>query len=129
MPAPLTMDEAAAELSVSRRWLQAFLNKIPPCHMAAGHRKLFDEAAMATIRAAMRQDAAQREAKRKCRSSSSRPRRVARNTGASAEPNSASILIEALRQSRSGRPRDSSRSGAPTPKVVPFPVQDRKSVV
>ena len=71
MNPPISMDDAAAALGVSRRWLQAFLQTIPPCHLAAGHKKLFDEAAMATIRAAMREDAERREADRKCRSSSS----------------------------------------------------------
>jgi hypothetical protein len=54
----LTMNEAAAALRVSRRWLQDFLQTIPPCWLAAGNRKLFDEKAMERIRNAMRREAA-----------------------------------------------------------------------
>ena len=120
MSAPLTMDEAAAALGVSRRWLQAFLAKIPTCHMAAGHRKLFDEAALATIRLRMRQDAADREAKRNCRSNSSPRKRAGRSIIASGEPNAGSTLTEALRLATSGRRSSSCAPGATTPSVVPF---------
>ena len=58
----MTMNEAAAALNVSRRWLQGFLQKIPPCWLVAGNRKLFDDHAMFNIKEAMR-----------CRSSSTRP--------------------------------------------------------
>jgi hypothetical protein len=47
---PLSMDEAAAALNVSRRFLQEFIKQIPPCHLQAGRRKLFDEASIAVMR-------------------------------------------------------------------------------
>jgi hypothetical protein len=64
---PMTMNEAAAALKVSRRWLQDFLQTIPPCWLAAGNRKLFDAHAMTKIKEAMR-----------CPSSSVNPVRAAR---------------------------------------------------
>jgi hypothetical protein len=42
---PLTMNEAAAALAVSRRWLQDFLPTIECPYLRCGHKKLFDEAA------------------------------------------------------------------------------------
>lgn len=49
-----TMDEAAAQLSVSRRWLTAFIKKHPiPCRMA-GRKVLFDERALRVALAYMR---------------------------------------------------------------------------
>jgi len=53
----LTMNEAAAALRMSRRWLQDFIKTIPPCYLQAGRKKLFDSRAMTTIRAAMRRKA------------------------------------------------------------------------
>ena len=38
------MKEAADALNVSLRFLQGFLATIPPCHLQAGRRKLFDDA-------------------------------------------------------------------------------------
>ena len=46
----LKMDEAAAELRVSRRWLQEYIKRVPCCYIMAGHRKLFDEDALEAIR-------------------------------------------------------------------------------
>jgi hypothetical protein len=54
----LTMNEAAAALRMSRRWLQDFIRTMPPCWLAAGHRKLFDEKAMERICEATRREAA-----------------------------------------------------------------------
>ena len=54
MTRPLTMNETAAELGVSRRWVQDFLRNVDPCWLECGRRKLFDEAAMTAIREAMR---------------------------------------------------------------------------
>jgi len=51
---PLTMNQAAAALGVSRRWLQGYLKEIDPCWLECCRRKLFDEAAMTAIREAMR---------------------------------------------------------------------------
>lgn len=65
--APLTMVEAAASLRVSRRWLQTFIQTIPPCWLAAGNRKLFDEIALTKIREEMR-----------CRARSSSPKLTGR---------------------------------------------------
>lgn len=56
-----TFNEAAAELRVSRRWLQDFLKKHPVPILRAGHKKLFDDAAMRAIRALMRDPNAPRE--------------------------------------------------------------------
>jgi hypothetical protein len=53
-PPPLSMDEAAAALSVSRRWFQDFIKTIPPCWLAAGRRKLFDTKALEIIKEEMR---------------------------------------------------------------------------
>jgi hypothetical protein len=106
-PRILTMTEAASELRVSRRWLQAYLKKIPCSYMVAGHRKLFDEVAMEAIREAMRQDA-----KAKCPSNLSLPILRARQTGAFADRSSESPLTEALRLANAGKRPKSSRVGA-----------------
>lgn len=80
----LTMDEAACELRVSRRWLQTFVIDKGIAHLAAGHKKLFDDRAMNEIREAMR-----------CRSNSLPQKRAARKTTAYAERISEPALIAA----------------------------------
>lgn len=53
---PLTMDEAASALNVSRRWLQRFIQDIEPSPwLACGHRKLFDDEALSKVKTAMRE--------------------------------------------------------------------------
>jgi len=101
------MAEAAAELRVSRRWLQEYIKRIPCCYMLAGHRKLFDEIGLETIRAAMR-----REAEEKCRTNSLPPRRAGRHIGAFADRNSESPLTELLNELNVGKPRKYSPNGA-----------------
>ena len=91
---PLTMNEAAQELGVSRRWLQDFLPTIPPCWLQAGRKKLFDEKAMDAIREAMRV---------KPVAPLRRAAWPARRLGSSAAPSAESQLIEALRLATAGR--------------------------
>ena len=98
---PLTLREAAAALNVSYRWLLDYLKTIEPCWLQAGHRKLFDEAAMTVIREAMRQTA------REGRPNS--PRRISPCSSAFVGRNKSSIVAEALALVRKGR-RNRARS-------------------
>jgi hypothetical protein len=50
----LTMNEAAAALRVSQRWLQDYLRTVEIPYLQAGNRKLFDPRAMEVLREAMR---------------------------------------------------------------------------
>ena len=87
---PLTMEGAAAALNVSRRWLQDFIQTIPPCWLAAGNRKLFDDRAMSKIKEAMR-----------CPSNFSRPARGRKPPTRYAEPTLGSMsnaLAERLKK-------------------------------
>jgi hypothetical protein len=111
---PLTMNETAKALGVSRRCLQDFLLTIPTCHLAAGRRKLFDDESLVVIRAAMRQRA------KECHSNSSPQKRGARRTIASAGQNSESALTEALRLATGRSQPNSSPSGEPRRNVTPF---------
>ena len=93
---PMSMDEAADALNVSRRWLQDFIQKIPPCWLAAGNRKLFDEHSIYAIKEDMR-----------CRSNYSPPAKGRKPPIRYAEPISGSTsnaLAERLRK----RPRNGS---------------------
>ena len=56
------MREAANALNVSLRFFQGFLATMPPCHLQAGRRKLFDHASIDTIKLEMK-----RRAREKCR--------------------------------------------------------------
>ncbi len=112
---PLTMNEAAHALGVSRRWLQDFLPTIAPCHLQAGRKKLFDEVALSTIREAMR-----------CRTSST-PQARDRRSGMSGERNSESPLTEALRLATGSSRPGSLPNGEPKRNVTPFPVPQRPS--
>ena len=94
---PLTMDEAAEALRVSRRWLQGFLKEIDPCWLQAGSRKLFDQEALAAIKEAMRQKA------RDTRPSLFAARRGARPTGAFGARNTGSTLTAALAMANAGK--------------------------
>ena len=88
MQPPVSMDDAAVALGVSRRWLQGFLKGLPPCHLQAGHKKLFDEAALATIREAMRREA------QKCHTRLPPQSRGGRRSTAYGERNSGATLTE-----------------------------------
>lgn len=114
---PLSMNAAAASLGVSRRWLQDFLGTIPPCHLQAGHRKLFDDAALATIREAMRREA------QKCRTALSPQKRGGRRITASGGPNSTSELTELRKLLTAGKRKSSSPNAEPKPNVLPFPAR------
>jgi hypothetical protein len=91
---PLTMNEAAAALGVSRRWLQDFLPTIECPYLQCGHKKLFDEAALHAIREAMR-----------CPLPSALRRLDVGRTGAFAGRRTGSTLIEALRLATEGSRR------------------------
>jgi hypothetical protein len=103
--APLTMVEAAAALRVSRRWLQTFIQTIPPCWLAAGNRKLFDEIALTQIREAMR-----------CRASSSSPKPVGRPVTRYEGPISGSASSALRERLAKGLPPSNRRSKAATPR-------------
>jgi len=79
-PRLLTLDEAAARLRVSRRWLQGFLRNRPFGRMA-GRRRLFTEDDFAAIIEEL-----------PCPSSSYRPGRVKARTGQSGGRTSGSAL-------------------------------------
>ena len=99
-PPPLSLNEAAASLNVSRRWFQGFLRKIPPCWLAAGSRKLFDVKALECIKEEMRR-----------RARSSVPfqpnRRAKRFTAPSGSPSVLAALeaIELAKRSKRGLPK------------------------
>jgi hypothetical protein len=99
---PLTMNEAAASLGVSRRWLQGFLPTIECPYLRCGHKKLFDETALHAIREAMR-----------CPTNSSPQRLVVGRTGGSRVLRAGSTMTEALRLATSGKRRGSSSALAP----------------
>jgi hypothetical protein len=89
----LTREQAAAALNVSARWLSDYLKTIEPCWFKAGHRILFDEAAIATIKESMR-----------CRTNSYRQTpRAGRHISAFAGRSSGSTLTEALRLASGGK--------------------------
>ena len=75
----LTMEEAAAALRVSKRWLHDFLREIPPVVLLCARKRLFDEPAMLAIRDAMKQRASQSYEPRS-------PRRAQRRAKTSEKP-------------------------------------------
>ncbi len=91
---PLTMNEAAEALGVSKRWLgqQPWLEGIP--YLRCGHKRLFDEAALHAVREAMRAPI-----------NSSIQKQVVRRITASAGRSSASAVTEAIRLATSGKRR------------------------
>src|SRR6187549_1191851 len=106
----LTIEQAAGRLHKSRRWLQAFLQQLPPgdYYRLAGRTKLFTEAHLQRLVEAM-----------PCHSNSSR--RVSRRTGRSRAHISGSELTEALRLARERLlPKSSSRSSGKS-NVVSLP--------
>ena len=110
MTRPLTMDETAEALNVSRRWFQDFIQTIDPCWLVAGRRKLFDEAALHAVREAMR-----------CHTNSSRLSRGGRGSIGSGGRKPGSTLTEALRLATAGKRKSSSSNGATRQNVMPFP--------
>lgn len=111
----LTMDEAAAALGASRRWLQDFLKTMrDPCYLQVGRKKLFDEIAMTAIREAMR-----------CHSNSLPQRKGARPITGSGARTSGITLTEALRLVKESSRQRRSKSGERKSNVVPMPRQTR----
>lgn len=109
----LTMDEAAAELRVSRRWLQEFLQTLPKgraWYLAAGNRKLFDASDLERLKDQMRWRSV----------SKSRARGKAR-TGQSEDHTSGSELIEAQKLLTELRRKRPSTRSKPKSNVVSFP--------
>jgi excisionase family DNA binding protein len=96
MARPLTMNEAAEALGVSKRWLeqQPWLEGIP--YLRCGHKRLFDEAALNAVREAMRN---------KCAPNSSTQKLGPRLITGSVGRNSASAVTEALRLATTGKRR------------------------
>src|SRR5262245_38809482 len=103
----LTIDEAAARLRKSRRWLQSFLRQ-HPYYRLAGRTKLFTEADINRLYEAL-----------PCPSHSSH--RASRRSGRSGVHTSASTLTEALRLAREPLPRKSSSNGNVRSNVVSLP--------
>jgi anti-sigma factor RsiW len=95
---PFTMDQAAAELGISRRALQDLV-AAHPHYYCNGIRKLFEASDIAALRFVMRQQAAEKRAKEKkpCRSSSSRRVPAGPLIGGCAAGISASMWTEAQR--------------------------------
>ncbi|MCL8385808.1 helix-turn-helix domain-containing protein [Xanthobacter aminoxidans] len=104
-----TMEEAAAELRISRRALQDLV-KDHPHYAQNGHRKLFSESDIRALWEAMR-----------CHSSSSRPSRAKRRTGTSAEPTSDNTLRRLRERLSKPLPESSSRPARRKSNVVGFP--------
>ena len=107
---PLSMREAANALNVSLRFFQGFLASMPPCHLQAGRRKLFDDVSINTIKMEMK-----RRAQEKCRTPSSPLPRAARRIGASAAQSTESQLTDLLRRLPNRKPKSGLPSGRPTP--------------
>jgi excisionase family DNA binding protein len=122
MTACLTIEEVAARLRVTKRWLQDWLRDHThdqhgvAFYRVAGRRKLFTEDSVARILAAFPQPKAST-----C-SSSSHPARGTHRTGASGGPILGTALSEALKLATERLPPSSSQSGERKSNVVPMPV-------
>src|SRR6516164_5101236 len=93
----LTIEEAAAVLRVSRRWLNEWLGKNPDCYIPAGRKKRLDHADVERIKARLREG-------NRCRSRSGHLARGIRRTGRSVERISDSTLTAALELATSASP-------------------------
>src|SRR5215831_20536395 len=109
VPRLYTMDEAAVEMRVSRRWLQDFIQQYP-YYRLAGRKKLFTPEHIARLIEAM-----------PCPGNSSRRAPVRRAGITSAARTSASDLTTALELARRKRRGASSPLGESRPSVVNFP--------
>lgn len=107
-----TMDEAAAELRMSRRWLQSFIQQ-NPFYRIAGNKKLFDQEHIDQLWKAL-----------PCPSDSKRPAKAARRSIVSVGHSSESELIELRNLLKNERRRPSSNAGetksSPEPTVIPL---------
>lgn len=95
-----SIDEVAADLRKTKRWLIEFLLGHPECYYKAGRTKLFDDRDVARIKAILRADHEQKH-----RRSFNRAW-----TNIAASPSTAALLEEALalcRNNRKGRRRSS----------------------
>jgi excisionase family DNA binding protein len=108
MIALYTMDEAAKELRVSRRWLQEFIQR-HPYYRTVGRKKLFTAEDLARLIGAL-----------PCPGSSSRPAKARRRTGTSVANTSASLWTTARALLRNERRGASSRRGESRQNVVNF---------
>ena len=113
LPRLLTMDDAAARLNVSRRWVQGFLRGRPLGRMA-GRKRLFTESDLARIIEEL-----------PCPSSSSSRAKAGRKTGASGDTISASTWIGQQKQRIAELRRGCSQDGETRSNVVRF--QDGKN--
>src|SRR5688572_243071 len=113
MTALLTMDEVAAELRVSRRWLQDFVQEFP-YYRHAGRKKLFTAEDVARLIEAM-----------PCPGNSSRRAKARPHSGTSGASTSASLLTEVRALARGERPPRSSAhgSGRPSEASTPSPTK------
>ena len=106
----LTIPEVANRLHVSKRWLQGFLSGRPYGRMA-GRKRLFTETDVQAIYQELPQ----------CRSTSPRPVRAGRNSGASGGNTSGKALTEVLRLLNERKPKSFSADGKRTSNVVSMP--------
>jgi hypothetical protein len=111
---PITMDECARRLHISRRLLQDILKAHPHYRIVGGRRKLFAESDFNALVRAL-----------PCRSASAIPDRARRRSTPSAGRTAASISTEALALATAGKRKRSSCESATTSTVVPFPTPAR----
>jgi hypothetical protein len=107
------MNEVAARLRKSRRWLDDYL-KSHPYYRLAGRTKVFTEGDISRLIEAL-----------PCPSGSKRRAKVSRRTGGSEDLTLGSESIEALRLAREGRRRKSSTASRPTSNVVNLATRER----
>jgi len=110
-----TMDEAAVEMRVSRRWLQDFIQD-HPYYRLVGRKKLFEPEHINRLIGAM-----------PCPGSSSRPAKAKRCSGTSGANTSESDWTTARELLTSERPSASSRHGENKPNVVSFSAPTSRS--
>ena len=124
-----TLDEAAAQLHKSKRWLQYWLLDHPadkhgqPFYVPLGRTKVFTDSDLARILAACIED-------ERCRLNSSRQgsTRAIRHRGQSAAPTSDAALTRALARAKNHSPRKSSSGSNGTSKVVSLRPSNRPAL-